>query len=111
MTVLQRSSGRSAVDAKPGQPRCHANLHSNCHGFANCHAHNVPSDWRRADGAAGVLQRVTDMQGIGLHGTLPGSGGQVLFRSHQGLFTARADGSGLQHLMALETFGTVQWIP
>ena len=89
MTVLQRSSGRSAVDAKLGQPRCHANLHSNCHG---------------------VLQRVTDMQGIGLHGTLPGSGGQVLFRSRQGLFTARADGSGLQHLMALETFGTLQWI-
>ena len=51
------------------------------------------------------------MQGIGLHGTLPGSSGQILFRSHQGLFTARADGSGLQHLMALETFGTVQWIP
>ena len=74
-------------------------------------AHNVPSDWWRADVATGVLQRVTDMQGIGLHGTLAGSGGQVLFRSHQGLFTARADGSGLQHLMALDTFGTVQWIP
>ena len=71
----------------------------------------MPSDWRRADGAAGVLQRVTDMQGIGLHGTLPGSGGQVLFPSHQGLFTAWADGSGLQHLMALETFATVQWLP
>ena len=70
----------------------------------------MPSDWRRADGAAGVLQRVTDMQGIGLHGTLPGSGGQILFRIHQGLFTARADGSALQHLMALETFGTLQWI-
>ena len=74
-------------------------------------AHNVPSDWWRADVATRVLQRVTDMQGIGLHGTLLGSGGQVLFCSHQGLFTARADGSGLQHLMALETFGTVQWLP
>ena len=51
------------------------------------------------------------MQGIVLHGTLLGSGGQILFRSHQGLFTARADGSGLQHLMALATFGTLQWIP
>ncbi len=60
--------------------------------------------------ATGVLQRVTDMQGIGLHGTLLGCGGQVLFCSHQGLFTARADGSGLQHLMVLETFGTLQWI-
>ncbi len=39
--------------------------------------------------------------------TLLGFGWQYLFRSHQGLFTARADGSGLQHLMALETFGTV----
>ena len=111
MTALRSSSGRSAVDAKPGQPRCHANLHSNCHGFANCHAHNVPSDWWRADVATGVLQRVTDMQVIGLHGTLLGSGGQILFRIHQGLFTARADGSALQHLMALETFGTLQWIP
>ena len=71
----------------------------------------MPSDWWRADVATGVLQRVPDMQGIGLHGTLLGSGGQVLFRSHQGLFTARADGSGLQHLMALATFGTLQWIP
>ena len=61
--------------------------------------------------ATRVLQRVTDMQGIGLNGTLLGSGGQVLFCSHQGLFTARADGSGLRHLMARETFGTVQWIP
>ena len=61
--------------------------------------------------ATGVLQRVTDMQVIGLHGTLLGSGGQILFRIHQGLFTARADGSALQHLMALETFGTLQWIP
>ena len=43
--------------------------------------------------------------------TLLGFGWQYLFRSHQGLFTARADGSGLQHLMALETFGTLQWIP
>ena len=71
----------------------------------------MPSDWWRADVATRVLQRVTDMQGIVLHGTLLGSGGQSLFRSHQGLVTARADGSGLQHLMALETFGTVQWIP
>ena len=51
------------------------------------------------------------MQGIGLHGTLLGSGGQVLFRSHQGLLIARADGSTLQHLIALETFGTLQWLP
>ena len=51
------------------------------------------------------------MQGIGLHGTLLSSGGQVLFRSHQELFIARADGSALQHLTALETFGTLQWLP
>ena len=93
------------------QRRRHANLQSNCHGVRISSGHNVPSDRWRADVATGVLQRVTEMQGIGLHGTLLGSGGQVLFRSHQELFIARADGSALQHLTALETFGTLQWLP
>lgn len=51
------------------------------------------------------------MQGIGLHATLLGSGGQILFRSHQSLFTAPADGSALQYLMALETLCSLQWLP
>lgn len=74
-------------------------------------AHSVPSDWWRADVRTGALQRITDVQGIGLHGSPLGASGRILFRSHQGLFTAQADGSALQHLLALEALGSLQWFP
>lgn len=64
-----------------------------------------------ADVRTGALQRITDVQGIGLHGSPLGASGRILFRSHQGLFTAQADGSALQHLLALEALGSLQWFP
>lgn len=74
-------------------------------------AHSVPSDWWRADVRTGALQRITDVQGIGLYGSPLGASGRILFRSHQGLFTAQADGGALQHLLALEALGSLQWFP
>lgn len=64
-----------------------------------------------ADVRTGALQRITDVQGIGLHGSPLGASGRILFRSHQGFFTAQADGSALQHLLALEALGSLQWFP
>lgn len=64
-----------------------------------------------ADVRTGALQRITDVQGIGLHCSPLGASGRILFRSHQGFFTAQADGSALQHLLALEALGSLQWFP
>ncbi len=79
-------------------------------GIQTASAHNLPSDWYRLSLSGGVPKRVTTLQESGLAGTFSPDGTHLALISQSSLYVANPDGSGLQKLLSLTGFGTIQWV-
>lgn len=75
-------------------------------------AHTVPSDWWSVPVLGGVPKRLTQIQSIGLFGSLSPDGRFLASVSSEGIFVMQLDGSNLTQLIADPgVHGTVRWIP
>lgn len=74
-------------------------------------AHNLPSDWYRVGLDGSTPERLTKFQEAGLSGAFSPDGQHLALLSQTNLYLANPDGSGLEKLLGVTGFGTIQWAP
>ncbi|HUF38814.1 MAG TPA: DPP IV N-terminal domain-containing protein [Anaerolineales bacterium] len=74
-------------------------------------AHNVPSDWWRADLETGEASQVSQLFDQGMYGDFSPDGDRLAFISATGLWIMNLDGSGLVQVLASQAFyGNLEWV-
>jgi Tol biopolymer transport system component len=74
-------------------------------------AHDVPSDFWRVSLEDGKLERVTNLQAVGMYADFSPDGQHLAFITTTTIFIARADGSDLKTLSNTTISGTLEWLP
>jgi hypothetical protein len=79
-------------------------------GVQPAEAHNVPSDWWVMSVDGGAPTRLTEVYDMGMFGDIAPDGEHIAYISATGLYLMGADGSGLQRLLNISGFGTLEWL-
>lgn len=74
-------------------------------------AHNIPSDWYRMPVAGGEIERLTQMDAVGLYGRFaPHDVSVFAFASQEGLYIMALDGENIQQLRSGTFTDSLAWI-
>lgn len=75
-------------------------------------AHNLPSDWYRISATGGEVERLTEINAVGLYGRFSPSGTPVFaFASQGGIYEMAADGTGLTKWLEGTFTDSLAWTP